>query len=118
MSKNNITSTTEQAAPALSADSKGSQKAQIVLALCQPGKPLYNFWLSPTQEALQIGAAEIAYSLATKGKSAREIADVFAIIGAANASALKQFVQANLTLPSGVISQKVDSAQVLANLGL
>jgi hypothetical protein len=114
------TETTERPAPSLSSESKGSQKAKVILALSQPGKPLYNFWLSPTQEALQIATAEIAHSMALKGKSPRDIADVLAILGSANASALKQFVEKNLSLPSGMKAEAaaVDAAALIANLGL
>ena len=112
------TATAEQATPRLSEESKGSQKAQVILALCQPGKPLYNFWRSPTQEALQIGCAEIAHSLTSKGKSVREIAEVFSLVGSANASALKQFVEKNLTLPSGAQPTVADARSVLGMLGL
>lgn len=112
--------TSERPAPTLSTESKGSQKAKVILALSQPGKPLYNFWLSPTQEALQIATAEIAHSMALKGKSPRDIADVLAIIGSANASALKQFVEKNLSLPSGVRAETaaIDAAALIADLGI
>ena len=110
----------ERPAPKLSEESKGSQKAKVILALSQPDKPLYNFWLSPTQEALQIATAEIAQSMTAKGKSVRDIADVLAIIGSANASALKQFIEKNLTLPSGQKSAaaEVDAIRLLADLGI
>lgn len=112
--------TTERPAPTLSPESKGSQKAKVILALSQPGKPLYNFWLSPTQEALQVATAEIAHSMSQKGKAPRDIAEVFAILGTANASALKQFVEKNLSLPSGMKAEAaaVDAAKLIADLGI
>jgi hypothetical protein len=114
------TETTERPAPSLSPESKGSQKAKVILALSQPGKPLYNFWFSPTQESLQIATAEIAHSMALKGKSPRDVADVLAILGSANASALKQFVEKNLSLPSGARAETaaVDAAKLIADLGI
>ena len=118
--RSNTHETSERPAPSLSPESKGSQKAKVILALSQPGKPLYNFWLAPTQEALQIATAEIAHSMTQKGKAPRDIADVLAIIGSANASALKQFVEKNLSLPSGVRAESaaIDAAALIANLGL
>ena len=115
-----IENVSERPAPKLSEESLGSQKAKVILALSQPDKPLYNFWLSPTQEALQIATAEIAQSMTAKGKSVRDIADVLAIIGSANASALKQFVRKNLILPSGQKSAaaEVDAARLIADLGI
>lgn len=110
----------ERPFPTLSPDSKGSDKAKIILALSQPGKPLYNFWLAPTQEALQLATAEIAHGLTQKGKTPREIASVLSIIGSANASALKQFVEKNLSLPSGqnAVATGQDAATLIASLGL
>ena len=111
-------STVESAAPTLVADARQSQKALTVLALCQPGKPLHNFWLAPSQEAVQIAAAEIAHIMASKGKSARDIADVFALLGTGNASALRQFVETNITAPSGRAAEKAQRSVDLSSLGL
>ena len=68
----------ESAAPAMQPDRKITQKSALLLALAQPGKPLHNFQLSPTQEAAQIGAAEIALAMVSNGKSARTVSTIFA----------------------------------------
>jgi len=87
----------EAAAPTMQPDRKVTQKSALLLALAQPGKPLHNFLLSPTQEAAQIGAAEIAFAMVSKGKTARDVATIFGMIGTGNASALRQYFSENFT---------------------
>ena len=108
----------ESAAPAMQPDRKITQKSALLLALAQPGKPLHNFLLSPTQEACQIGAAEIAYAMCAKGKSARDIATIFGMIGTGNASALRQYFSENFTGCGGTGEAKSAAPANLADLGL
>ena len=99
-------------------DRKVTQKSALLLALAQPGKPLHNFLLSPTQEAAQIGAAEIAFAMCAKGKSARDIATIFGMIGTGNASALRQYFAENFTGCGGTGEAKSAAPANLADLGL
>lgn len=109
----------ENAAPTMQPGRKSTQKSALLLALAQPGKPLYNFLLSPTQEAAQIGAAEIAYAMVNKGKSAREVATIFGMIGIGNASALRQYFAENFTgCGCGRGEAKQAAPANLADLGL
>lgn len=108
----------ESAAPTMQPDRKVTQKSALLLALAQPGKPLHNFLLSPTQEAAQIGAAEIAFAMVSKGKSAREVATIFSMIGTGNASALRQYFSENFTGCCGTGESKQAAPANLADLGL
>lgn len=108
----------ESAAPTMQPDRKVTQKSALLLALAQPGKPLHNFLLSPTQEAAQIGAAEIAFAMVSKGKSAREVATIFGMIGTGNASALRQYFSENFTGCGGSGEAKQAAPANLADLGL
>lgn len=107
----------ESVAPTMQPGRKVTRKSALLLALAQPGKPLNNFLLSPTQEAAQIGAAEIAYAMVSKGKSAREVATIFGMIGTGNASALRQYFAENFTGCGSGGAKQVAPAN-LADLGL
>jgi len=108
----------ESAAPTMQPDRKVTQKSALLLALAQPGKPLHNFLLSPTQEAAQIGSAEIAFAMVSKGKTARDVATVFGMLGTGNASALRQYFSENFTGCGGTGEAKSAPPANLADLGL
>ena len=108
----------EAAAPTMQPDRKITQKSALLLALAQPGQPLHNFLLSPTQEAAQIGAAEIACAMCAKGKTARDIATIFGMVGTGNASALRQYFSENFTGCGGTGESKQAAPANLADLGL
>lgn len=111
--KNETKSAYVEQIPALSEESKGTKKAQIILALSMPGKALHAFWLNPTQENLQGGTVQLVLEQNAKGKEPVEIEALLRIIGSANASALKQFMEKNLSLPSG---QSTAAPAALANI--
>ena len=108
----------ESVTPTMQPDRRVTQKSALLLALAQPGKPLHNFLLSPTQEAAQIGAAEIAYAMCAKGKSAREVATIFGMIGTGNASAMRQYFAENFTGCGSRGEAKQVAPANLADLGL
>ena len=117
-SEKNSTPRAESAAPTMQPDRKVTQKSALLLALAQHGKPLHNFLRSPTQEAAQIGAAEIAFAMCAKGKTAREVATIFGMIGTGNASALRQYFSENFTGCGGSCEAKQAAPANLADLGL
>lgn len=98
--------TTDQI-PALLEDAKASQKNQILLALAMPGRPLHAFWLNPSQETLQNATVELVLAMNAKGKQPAEIQALCRLLGTANASALRQVFDKNISQPSGKASGAV-----------
>lgn len=128
MSKSEIT--TAESAPAESASdnsiprfrkdaeftAKTAGKAAFLLAICQPGKPMHAYWLSPNEDSLREATLDVILLMQAAKRPRHEILEKLQQMHSANSSALSKFIVSKITLPSGESAVKASATPTAPDL--